>query len=87
MSGHLVSKLNNRQLSQIFLLPLIPSLVLSICFVSVCAKKILVSFFPLPIGPDIFWIGQSLVIALVLFLLLYGIYYIAARISYGQRGK
>lgn len=40
MSGHLVSKLNNRQLSQIFLLPLIPSLVLSICFVSVCAKKI-----------------------------------------------
>lgn len=87
MNERLVSKLNNRQLSQIFLLPLIPSLVLSICFVYVCAKKILVSFFPLPIVPDILWIGQSLAITLVLFSLLYSIYYVAARISYGQRGK
>ncbi len=60
MSEQLVSKLNNRQLSQIFLLPIVP---------------------------DILWIGQSLCIALVLFALLYGIYYVAARISYGQRGK
>jgi ABC-type antimicrobial peptide transport system permease subunit len=87
MSEQLVSKLNNRQLSQIFLLPLIPSLILSICFVYICAKKILVVFFPLPIVPDILWIGQSLCIAWMLFALLYGIYYVAARISYGQRGR
>lgn len=87
MNERHVSKLNNRQLSQIFLLPIIPSLILSVCFVYVSAKKILVSFFPLPIVPDILWISQSLGIALVLFSLLYGIYYVAARISYGQRGK
>ena len=87
MSERLVSKLNNRQLSQIFLLPILPSLVLSTCFVYICAKKILVSFFLLPIVPDILWIGQSLSISLVLFFLLYAIYYVAARISYGQRGK
>lgn len=87
MSDQLVSKLNNRQLSQIFLLPLIPSLILSICFVYICAKKILVNFFPLPIVADIIWIGQSLMIAIALFLLLYAIYYFAARICYGQRGK
>lgn len=87
MSERLVSKLNNSQLSQIFLLPIFPSLVLSSCFVYICAKQILVSFFPLPIVPDILWIGQSLGISLVLFFSLYAIYYVAARISYGQRGK
>lgn len=85
MEKRLISKLNNRQLSQIFLLPIVPSLVLSICFVSICAKKILVSFFPIPIVRDILWIGQSIGISLLFFSLLYGIYYVAARISYGQR--
>lgn len=87
MGERLVSKLNKRQLSQIFLFPIIPSLVLSICFVYICAKKILVSFFLLPIVPDILWIAQSFGISLVLFFLLYAIYYVAARISYEQRGK
>ncbi len=81
MDARLVSRLNNRQLSQIFLFPLIPAILLSICFVSICAKKILMSFFLLPIVPDILWIVQSLSIAFVLFLLLYGIYYAAARMS------
>lgn len=87
MNERLVSRLNNRQLAQIFLLPLIPSLVLSICFVCICAKKILVSFFPLPIVPDGVCIGQSLGISLLLFFLLYSVYYIAARISYERRGE
>ena len=87
MSERLVSKLNNSQLFQIFLLPIFPSLVLSACFIYICAKQILVSFFQLPIVPDIVWIGQSFGISLVLFFLLYAVYYLAARISYGQRGK
>lgn len=87
MEEQLVSKLNDRQLFRIFLLPLLPSLVLSICFVYICAKKILVSFFQLPLVPDIFWIAQSFGISFVLFSLLYAIYYVATRISYGQRGK
>jgi len=85
MNEQLVSKLNNLQLLQIFLFPILPSLVISGCFVLICAKKILVSFFPLPIVPDIVWIGQAFGISLVLFLLVYSIYYIAARISYSQR--
>lgn len=87
MSERLISKLNNRQLSQIFFLPILPSLILSICFVFICAKKILVSFFLLPMVPDLLWIGQSLGLSLILFSLLYAIYYIAAQISYGQRYK
>lgn len=87
MNERLISKLNNRQLSQIFLLPLIPSLILSICFVYICTKKILVSFFPLPIVPDIIRTGQSLAIALLWFLSLYTVYYVAARICYGQRRR
>lgn len=85
MSEYLVSKLNNRQLSQMFLLPIIPALVLSVCFIYICAKQILVSFFPLPIVPDILWIAQSFGISLILFSLLYAVYYAAARISYEQR--
>lgn len=85
MNRQLVSKLNNRQLSQIFLFPLLPSLVLSSSFVYICAKKILVSFFRLPIAPDILWIVQAFGISLALFLSLYGVYYVAARISYARR--
>jgi len=87
MREQLVTELNNRQLSQIFLFPLFPSLALSICFVYICAKKILTGFYPLPIVPDILWICQAFATALVLFTLLYAVYYIAARFSYSQRGK
>ncbi|MDE6318711.1 MAG: hypothetical protein K2M22_03215, partial [Lachnospiraceae bacterium] len=87
MDEGLVTQLNNRQLAQIFLLPLIPSVVLSICFVYICAKKILAGFFPLPLIPDILLTGQSLAVSFLLFFALYGIYYAAARISYSQRGK
>lgn len=82
MEEGLIARLGNRQLSQLFLLPLLPALVVSSCFVSICGKKILVSFFPLPVVPDMVWIGQAFGIALGLFLLLYTVYYLAARISY-----
>lgn len=81
MEERLIARLNSRQLSQLFLLPLLPALVLSSGFVYICAKKILVSFFVLPIVPDIVWIGQAFGIGLGLFLLLYLVYYLAARIS------
>lgn len=85
MSGRLVAKLNHRQLSRLFLLPLIPAFLLSVCFVYIGAKKILVGFILVPIVPDILWIGRSFAVALVWFLLLYTVYYAAARICYGQR--
>lgn len=85
MSETLVSRLNSRQLAQIFLLPLLPAMIVSSCFVYVSAGKILSGFFQLPAVPDLVWIGKSLVITLVLFFLLYAIYYAAARISYEKR--
>lgn len=85
MSEALVARLNNRQLGQLFLLPLLPAMVVSVCFVYVCSRKILVSFFPLPIVPDLLWIAQSLLIGIGLFSLPYTIYYTAARVSYRRR--
>lgn len=86
MNERLVAGLNRRQLLQLFVLPLIPSFILSVCFVYICAKKILVNFLILPAVPDMIRIGQAFVLALVWFLLLYSVYYAAARICYGQRG-
>lgn len=77
-----IEKLNNRQLSMMFLLPLLPALIISSCFVYISAGKMQLSAFHLPIFSNNLWIFGSLCVALVFFMLLYGIYYIAARISY-----
>lgn len=82
MSERWIVKLNRKQLLQIFLFPLFPSLLLSSCFVSLGIKKIVKSFFHLPMLSDSVWIGQSLGITLIFFLFLYSIYYIAAQIGY-----
>lgn len=87
MNEQLVYKLNNRQLLLLFLFPIFPSLLLSGCFISICAKKILVLFFELPPTPDFLLIGQSLGISLVLFALIYGVYFVAAQICYEHRRK
>lgn len=84
MSRRMLARQNNRQLLQLFLLPLFPALVLGSAFLSICTKQILVGFFLLPVIPDILWILQSLAVSLFLFSLLYSIYYAAARISYGR---
>lgn len=85
MDKYMLARLNNRRLSLLFLLPLLPALILSSAFISICTKQILVGFFLLPVIPDILWTLQSIAVSLFLFLLLYGIYYTATRISYGRR--
>ena len=80
-----IEKLNNRQLSMMFLLPLLPALIISSCFVYVSAGKMQLSAFHLPVFSNNLWIIGSLSIAFVFFILLYGVYYIAARISYRRQ--
>ncbi len=82
-----ISRLHDRQLLQIFLLPVVPALLISGSLVYICTKKILVSFFQLPVTADSVWIGQSFGISLALFAVLYGIYFAAARICYGHTGR
>lgn len=79
-----IEKLNNHQLSMMFLFPLLPALIISSCFIYISAKKIQLSVFHLPVFLNNLWIVDSLCIAFVLFMLLYSIYYIATRISYRQ---
>ena len=74
-----------RQLSMMFLLPLLPALIISSCFVYVSAGKMQLSAFHLPVFSNNLWIIGSLSIAFVFFILLYGVYYIAARISYRRQ--
>lgn len=81
MTESMIKRINNRQLSMIFLLPVLPALMISICFVYVSAQKMHMSAFRLPVFTNNLWIAQDLGIAFVFFILLYGIYYIAARIS------
>lgn len=85
MNERLIAQLNNRQLSLLFLLPLPPSLIIGCCFIGIAADKMQLSAFHLPVFPNHFWIARSLGISLFFFALLYGIYYVAAQISYGRR--
>lgn len=80
-----IEELNNRQLLMMFLLPLLPALIISSCFVYVSAGKMQLSAFHLPMFSNNLWIVGSLCVAFVFFILFYGIYYIAARISYRQQ--
>lgn len=82
MDAQDIEKLNTRQLSMMFLLPLLPALIISSCFVYISAGKMQLSAFHLPVFSNNLWIFGSLCVAFVFFILLYGIYYIAARISY-----
>lgn len=82
-----IARANSRQLSHIFLLPLLPALPLSTAYVAISAKHMLGGFFSLPPVPDILWIGQSLGIAWALFAALYAVYYVTARISGGWRAS
>ena len=56
-----------------------------VCFVYVSAGKMQLSAFHLPVFSNNLWIIGSLSIAFVFFILLYGVYYIAARISYRRQ--
>ena len=85
MSEQLISKLNNRQLTYIFLLPVLPALIVASCFVFISAEKIYISAFYLPVFSNNFWIVQAFGASCIFFVLLYSVYYIAARIIYGRR--
>ncbi len=74
--------LNNRYLSMLFLLPLLPALITGSCFIYASAENMQLIAFHLPVFPNDLWIPGSLCAALAFFILLYGIYYLAARISY-----
>lgn len=79
MNEREVLRLNNRQLSLMFLLPVIPALFIGSCFVYVSAEKMQLSAFHLPVFTNNLWIAVSFGIALIFFLFLYSIYYIAAQ--------
>lgn len=84
MSEGTVRRLHGRQLTQIFALPILPAIFVSGSLIYICVKKMLRSFFQLPVMPDLVWIGQAYGISLLLFAALYGVYYAAARICYGH---
>lgn len=80
MTQRLISGLNGRQLSLVFLLPVLPALIISSSFVYMAGVKIHQSSFALPVFTDNLWIAQAYGITLLFFGLLYGVYYAAARI-------
>ncbi len=82
MDARMMSGLRHRQLAQLFLFPLIPALIISGSFLLICDQKMLFGFFEFPPAADIVLIGQSFAVTLLLFSLLYGVYYAAARISF-----
>lgn len=79
MTEKVINRLNNCQLLQLFLLPLLPAWIISSCFVYISAGKMQFAAFHLPVFADNFWIAESLGMAFVFFGLLYSIYYIAAK--------
>lgn len=84
MNEKLIARLHNQQLLFLFLFPIFPALIISICLIIWSAGKIQLGSFHLPIFLNDLWIFQSIGIALLFFLLLYAIYYAAARISYDR---
>ncbi|MDE6386681.1 MAG: FtsX-like permease family protein [Lachnospiraceae bacterium] len=76
MTEKLISKTNNRQFALIFLLPLLPALLISCCFVYAGALKMRSAVFHLTALDNHLWIAKSLGITYIFFLFLYGIYYI-----------
>lgn len=84
MSQQHIDQHNNHQLSLLFLYPILPSILISNCFIYICAEKIQLSAFHLPVFTDTFWYLPSLGISFAFFLFLYSIYYLAVRISYGH---
>lgn len=82
MEERMIARLNNRQLSLIFMFPLLPALIAGGSFVCVGASKMYRSAFGFPVFFNSLWIIKALGIAFVFFILLFTVYYIAARISF-----
>lgn len=84
MENKHVDRIKSIQLLMIFMIPALPSLIVASCFVYVCAKKMQISAFYLPLFENNCWIIQSFCNSTIFFALLYCIYYAATRISYGK---
>ena len=81
MTNKQITKQNTRQLTLLFLLPLLPALIISTSLIYTTAEKIHHTEFHLPILTGQLWIYQSIGTSLLLFTLLYSIYYQTARIT------
>lgn len=79
MTEKLIGKTNNRQFTLLFMLPLLPALLISGCFIYTCALKMQSAVFHLTVPGSHLWIIKSLGITYIFFILLYGIYYIAVQ--------
>ena len=77
----LLKQLETRLLFQLFLFPAIPSLIISSCFIFWSGRKLEKSAFHLPVFSGEFWIWQAFGTALLFFLFLYAVYYVAVRIA------
>lgn len=82
MNKHDIAHMNSCQVALMFLLPVMPAIIISSCFVCISAEKMQLSAFHLPVFSNNLWILVSLGVAFVFFILLYSIYYIAVQISY-----
>lgn len=79
-----IAAVNGRELSMLFFLPPLPAVFISGSFVYMSADKMQQLVFHLPVFENGLWVMKPFGISLLLFAGLYGIYYIAARNSYGR---
>ena len=79
MNEKLITQLNNRRFTLIFLLPLLPAFMISGSFVYIIALKMRSAVFHLNAMDNHLWIMRALGISYIFFILLYGIYYIAVQ--------
>lgn len=86
MSQRRIAGTNRLQMSLFFLLPLPPALLVSSCYILLCAKEMVETVFLFPLFWGRHWILSILGTSLLFFGLLYGIYYGAARISSRESG-
>lgn len=79
-----IRRLSRWQTGLFFLLPLPPAFAVSSAYVLLCGARLERGLFYFPAAMGSMWLPGLLVQSLLLFGLLYGIYYAAARISFGR---
>lgn len=85
MSEKQIMKLGNRQLLLLFVLPIIPAIIISSSLIFTGAQTMQLNTYSLPMFANNLWAFQTVGISIVLFTLLYGLYYAAARVSYKRQ--
>lgn len=82
MNRHDITRMNRCQTALLFLLPLVPALIISSCFVYISAEKMQLIAFHLPVFSSNLWMFTAIGVAFGFFILLYSVYFIAVEISY-----